>query len=167
MIYYAFGLLALGLVFITLEVFFPSFGMLGTLAAASIIGGGVIAYMDESTGIFLGYLLFSFILIPCILLFALKIFPKTPVGRHFTLAGPSFDRKEAQATEKGIEDLLGKEGETMTPLHPTGIATIDNKRVDVVTRGEMLEKETIIRVVKVEGNRIVVERSDSKKTHNA
>ena len=56
MIYYAFGLLALGLVLITLEVFFPSFGLLGTLAAIAIIGGGVVAYMGETGGIFIGYL---------------------------------------------------------------------------------------------------------------
>lgn len=157
MIYYAFGLLAIGLVLITLEVFFPSFGLLGTLAAIAIIGGGVVAYMGETGGIFVGYLLISFILIPCMLLVALKIFPKTPVGKHFTLHGPSFDPREAQATEKGIELLVGKEGVTMTSLHPTGIALIGDQRVDVVTRGEMLDKDTAIRVIKVEGNRIVVE----------
>ncbi|MBU0754791.1 MAG: hypothetical protein KJ645_06595 [Planctomycetes bacterium] len=167
MIYYAFGLLALGLVFVTLEVFFPSFGLLGTLAAASIIGGGILAYMDESGGVFLGYLLISFILIPTMLLAALKIFPKTPVGKHFTLQGPSFDPREARGTEQGIDALIGKRGETLTSLHPTGIALIDDRRVDVVTRGEMIDKETAVQVIKVEGNRIVVEKCDPDGTHKA
>lgn len=157
MIYYVFGLLALGLIFIILEVFIPSLGLLGMLAACSIITGGVLAYIEDPGGIFLGYVLVSVVLIPTIMIFALKIFPKTPIGKHFTLAGPSFNPKEAQAVEKGIDELVGKEGETITPLHPAGIAVIDDRRVDVVTRGEMLEKECRVRVIKVEGNRIVVE----------
>lgn len=157
MIYYAFGLLALGLVLVTLEVFFPSFGLLGTLAACAVVGGGVVAYSHDPGTVFLWYLLVSIILIPSILLFALKIFPKTPIGKHFTLSGPSFDPREAQATEEGIEDLVGKTGETITSLHPTGIVSIDDRRVDVVTRGEMIDKGVTVEVIKVEGNRIVVE----------
>lgn len=160
MIYYVFGLLALGLIFIILEVFIPSMGLLGTLAACSIIGGGVLAYVQDPGGIFLGYILVSVVMIPTIVLTALKIFPKTPIGKHFTLAGPSFNPKDAQAVEKGIEELVGKEGETLTPLHPAGIAVIGDRRVDVVTRGEMIEKECLVRVIKVEGNRIVVEKCE-------
>ena len=158
MIYYVFGLLALGLILIILEVFIPSMGLLGTIAACSIIGGGVLAYIENPSGIFLGYILVSVVLIPVIMIFALKIFPKTPIGKHFTLAGPSFNPKEAQAVEEGIDELVGKEGETLTPLHPAGIVLIENRRVDVVTRGEMIDKEIRVRVIKVEGNRIVVEK---------
>jgi membrane-bound serine protease (ClpP class) len=158
LIYYAFGLLALGLVLIMLEVFFPSFGVLGTLAACSFIGGGIVAYMGESAGIFIGYLIVSIILIPGMLLVALYFFPKTPVGKHFTLEGPSFDSRERRATERGLDGLVGLEGETMTSLRPAGIALIGDKRVDVVTRGEMISPEERVKVIKVEGNRIVVER---------
>ncbi|MFH2002771.1 MAG: NfeD family protein [Planctomycetota bacterium] len=156
--YLSFALLALGLVFITLEVFFPSLGLLGTLAAVSMIGGGVVAYQGPGS-LFMVYLMVSFVMVPAILLLALKIFPKTPIGKHFTLEGPSFNRKEGQATEEGIDTLLGRTGVTLTSLHPSGIAIIDDRRVDVVSRGEMIEKEAAIKVVKVEGNRIVVERS--------
>ena len=41
-------------------------------------------------------------------------------------------------------------------LRPTGIARIDGRRVDVVTRGEQLEPGTRVRVVEVSGNRLVV-----------
>lgn len=157
MTFYVFGLLALGLVFIVLEVFFPSMGLLGTLAAVSIIGGGVLAYVNDTSGLFLAYLLVGFVLVPLVLFGALKIFPKTPLGRHFTLGGPSFNPKEAQAVEKQLDELVGREGETMTPLRPAGIAVFDRRRVDVVTRGELIDKGVRVKVVKVEGNRVVVE----------
>ena len=159
MIFYVFGLLALGLVFIILEVFFPSMGLLGTLAAASVIGGGVLAYVHDTGGLFVSYVLVGFVLIPSVLFGALKIFPKTPLGRHFTLGGPSFNPREAQAVEERLEELVGREGETMTPLRPAGIAVFDKRRVDVVTRGELIDKGVRVRVVKVEGNRVVVEET--------
>lgn len=160
--FYVFGLLALGLVLITLEVFIPSLGMLGILAAASIIGGGVLACIEDPGGLFLAYIIISFVLIPTIILTALKMFPKTPLGKHFTVGGPTFNPQEARAVEEGLEGLNGLEGETYTQLHPTGIARINNRRVDVVTRGEIIEKDTAIRVVKIEGNRVVVEASEKK-----
>lgn len=51
---------------------------------------------------------------------------------------------------------LDKEGEAHTDLRPAGIVLIDGAKVDVVTSGEQVEKGRRVRVVKVEGNRIVV-----------
>lgn len=163
-IYFSFGLLALGLALIVLEVFIPSLGMLGVMAAASIIGGGVLAYLDPSSSVFILYVAISFVLIPTMMVLALKYLPKTPIGKHFALGGPSFDKKEAQAIEKGIDDLVGCFGETITPLRPSGIALIEDRRVDVVTRGEMADKGVRVKVLKVEGNRIVVEECNENKS---
>ena len=51
---------------------------------------------------------------------------------------------------------VGREGETVTELRPAGMVLVDGKKLDVVTAGELVEKGKRIRVVKVEGNRIVV-----------
>jgi membrane-bound ClpP family serine protease len=51
---------------------------------------------------------------------------------------------------------LGKEGEAQTDLRPAGIVLIEGKKVDVITAGERVEKAKRVRVVKVEGNRVVV-----------
>lgn len=52
--------------------------------------------------------------------------------------------------------LLGKEGEAQTDLRPAGMVEIEGRRLDVVTAGELVEKSKRVRVVKVEGNRVVV-----------
>ena len=41
-------------------------------------------------------------------------------------------------------------------VRPAGFARIDGRRVDVVTRGEMLDKDCPLIVVEIEGNRVVV-----------
>lgn len=51
---------------------------------------------------------------------------------------------------------MGKEGEAQTELRPAGMVLVEGKKIDVVTAGELVERGKRVRVVKVEGNRIVV-----------
>jgi membrane-bound serine protease (ClpP class) len=52
--------------------------------------------------------------------------------------------------------MPGMEGSAVTPLRPTGVVVLDGKRTDVLTNGEPIDRGVAIRVVSVEGNRIVV-----------
>ena len=56
--------------------------------------------------------------------------------------------------------LLGKDGKTLTDLKPSGSAMIDGERVDVVSDGEFISKESNVVVSKHEGLRVLVERTD-------
>ena len=44
----------------------------------------------------------------------------------------------------------------MTDLRPSGTSSIKDERVDVVSEGSFILKGTRVKVVKVEGSRIVV-----------
>ncbi len=158
--FWAFILLGVGLVFILLEVFFPSFGLLGTIAAGALIGGAVLAYQSKAD-IFKTYLLLSFVLGPVVGIVALKLWPKTRIGRMMTLEGSTFDPKEAAPGGAAFEQLAGKSGVSITPLRPSGKALIDGRRIDVLTRGELIEPGMPIRVVRVEANRVVVAEQSS------
>jgi membrane-bound serine protease (ClpP class) len=54
-------------------------------------------------------------------------------------------------------DLRGRAGTAVSFLRPAGIASIDGRRVDVLTKGEFIAQGTPIRVVRVEGARVFVE----------
>ena len=166
MIYYTFGLLALGLVLILLEVFIPSMGILGSLAAVSIVTGGILAYTNDPSGLFVGYAITAGVLIPLLVVTAVKMLPRTSFGKAMMLQGPSFRASEAQASEMGLEELEGLTGETLTPLRPAGIAIFGDRRVDVVTQGELLGKNTAVKVIKVEGNRVVVEAAEGEREND-
>lgn len=80
----------------------------------------------------------------------LRWFPDSRLARRFVSAG--------QVGEIGTNrpELLEREGMALTNLRPCGTALIDGRRVDVVTEGQMVEKGTSVRVVAVEGLRVVV-----------
>jgi membrane-bound serine protease (ClpP class) len=52
---------------------------------------------------------------------------------------------------------LGAEGLTLTPLRPAGSARIGDEPIDVISDGRLIEPGTRIRIVSIEGARIVVQ----------
>ena len=84
------------------------------------------------------------------------LFPRTKVGKKLAL--PT-DLKESRADDLALASLAGAEGVADTTLRPAGFATFGDRRVDVVTRGDEIPAGTRVRVVEVEGNRVVVARA--------
>jgi len=65
----------------------------------------------------------------------------------------------SSAPSEASPDLVGKEGEAISTLRPSGVALIEGRRRAVITRGEMLDKGTRVRVIEVSGGRIVVKKA--------
>lgn len=151
----AWTLLGAGLLVIGVEILFPSAGLLGLLAGSCLVAGGWFAWREQGPSILIGYSLTVITLAPIAVTVAFRLLPRTPMGRKMILKGPSFVSREA--TEEGLAELTGKEGVAATPLRPSGIANFGARRVDVVTRGQHLETGASVRVLKVEGNRVIVE----------
>jgi membrane-bound serine protease (ClpP class) len=60
-------------------------------------------------------------------------------------------------TSRDYGDLRGRIGTAASYLRPAGIASIDGRRVDVLTEGEFIAQGTPIRVTRVEGARVFVQ----------
>ncbi|WP_099158548.1 NfeD family protein [Virgibacillus ndiopensis] len=146
-------LLVLGIVLIIAEFFVPG-GIVGLLGIGSIVwslllSGQDLGHMSMSIGI-----AFLVAIVAAIILFK-TIGMEKGFFRHIIL-------KDQTSTELGYVssvnrlELIGLEGVTVTPLRPSGIASFDNERIDVVSEGSFIQKDKSIRVVKVEGVRVVV-----------
>jgi len=58
--------------------------------------------------------------------------------------------------------LIGKEGETQSDLRPSGWVMVNGQRVFVVSEGDFLEKNCKVRILSVDGNRVVVRKLNSE-----
>jgi membrane-bound serine protease (ClpP class) len=98
---------------------------------------------------------------PVALFLGLKYFPRTFIGKRLILTD-TFDRNRgyASSADESTEVPIGTEGRARTTLRPSGMADFDGRKHSVVTAGEFIEKDAAIRVVRVEGSRIVVRRAD-------
>lgn len=146
-------LLLAGLVLIVLELMFPSFGLLGVGAALCLIAAIAVAFAkDDALGV--GFLVATALGVPLAIWGGFKLLPLSPARKLLVNEGPTFaDLAAVDPRDKG---LLGREGVVDSLLRPSGTATFDGRRVDVVTRGEAIEAGVRVRVLEVEGNRVVV-----------
>lgn len=69
------------------------------------------------------------------------------------------DKDGCVSAAEDLTRLVNEEGVAITPLHPSGTARLSGRRVDVITEGDMIESGARVRVIKVEGARIVVKRA--------
>lgn len=156
-------LLGLGLALIFAEVLFPSFGVLSVLATAAIVGAVVLAFR-ESTETGYRFVVATALLVPAMIMTGLKFFPRSPVGKHMVAPGLSFEARAA--TDERDLGLAGAGGVLESPCRPAGMARIGGRRVDVVSRGELIEAGAQVRVVEVRGNRVVVARAEPARSQD-
>ncbi len=150
-----FALLLAGVVLITLELFIPG-GIVGSIGAIALViaAGMALQAFEGILGIFASF--GSVVLAVVAIILWMKVFPKTRVGRVLTV---STDLRGSHAASPELVDLVGRAGKAASGLRPGGFALIDGRRIDVVTRGEMISAGTAVRVLRVEGNRVLVEAS--------
>lgn len=142
-------LLVVGTILMMLEVYLP--GMIaGTIGFLCLIAGVIVGYVEFGARV--GTWILTGVVAALIGGFFawLWVFPRTSMGRavisHRTVGDIGVEKPE----------LVGQSGVAFTRLRPSGTALIGGHRVDVVTEGGMVEKGEAVRVVAVEGMRVVV-----------
>ena len=66
---------------------------------------------------------------------------------------------DGRGVDRRDEGLEGSRGVVEATLRPAGSARIDGRRVDVVSRGEVIDAGDEVVVVEVSGNRVVVSKA--------
>ncbi len=147
----------LGIVLLVAEVFFVSFGVLTLLSGGALVTAVFLAF-QESQALGVSFLVGEAIVAPLALWQAFRLMPRTRIGRALMLEGPKHEEVHGAATDSELAGLVQKRGVTLSPLRPAGFARIEGRKVDVQTRGEMLDQGVEVEVVEAQANRVVVRR---------
>ena len=144
--------LILGVILLCAEVYVPG-GILGAIGIVLLVASliGVFARYGATVG---GYYLAGVAAVV-----AAGMYLMSRYVPHSRFARSMFLRTEQRgyhSTSEDLSPLLGKEGVALTLLRPSGKALIDGRRIDVVTEGALVEKGAPVRVMEVEGARVVV-----------
>jgi membrane-bound serine protease (ClpP class) len=137
----------IGLIAITVELFIPG-AIVGLCGAGCVITSIIFAYLYVSN--LLGHILLvlGICFIPIFFVSWYKLLSKT-----FSVKA---SEKGFSSARDRLNDLLSEEGIALTTLRPSGIANIKGDKIDVISEGEMISKNTRIKVIDVKGNRIIV-----------
>jgi membrane-bound ClpP family serine protease len=143
----------LGLILLIFEMFHPGFGAPGITGLILLIVGVVVSAQTWMERLILIVIILAILGIA--LTFVLRSASKGYLSRKLVLSHSSKKESGYSGTED-LEYFLGKEGLAVTVLRPAGTANFDGVKLDVVTEGEFVPKDAKIKVIKVEGRRIVV-----------
>jgi membrane-bound ClpP family serine protease len=154
-------LLLIGISCLVLEMFIPSGGLLGVMAALSIIAAIVLAFLHGPLAGLAMTLTVTF-MIPIMLAIAVKYWPETPLGRVILLRRPHGAEEVLPQTEayRTINSLVGKRGVAKSVMLPSGVVNVDGKTYDAVSNGLPIEPGQKIRVIGVDTQRLVVRVDD-------
>lgn len=146
-------LFLVGLILVVIEFFIPGFGIFGISGLGCIffslfltLGGDMGALNIMAGGLVLAVVAFLMIL---------KYLPASRLWHRLVL-------KDAEKTAVGFvssddkSSLVGQEGTVLTLLRPAGTVEIGEQVYDVVSEGRFIKPGTRVRVLSVNGNRILV-----------
>ena len=182
-------LILAGILLLFAEAFvIPGFGVAGVLGLAAIVAAVVRIFQSDAITV----LATGAIGAGVGLVFLLWLLPRSGLGRQLTLrdrigggttaaaaAGAGAVGSGAPVAVGGAvaphapklapdrSDLLGRDGVATSDLRPAGVARFGDERVDVVSEGEFVSAGAHVRVLNVDGNRVVVRALDANEASTA
>lgn len=137
-----------------LEILTPGAGIFGLLGVVILfgslfytLGATVDAVYILAGGTVLSLVLFYFIG---------RRLPKSSLLAKVMLKDQS-TKEKGYSSQSDKSKYLHQHGRTITILRPSGTVRIGRERVDAVSAGSFIERDVEVRVVEVEGSRVVVE----------
>ena len=144
-------LITVGLLLVIIEWFLPS-GATGVLGVCALVIAVVLSYREY--GFEIGTEVLGGVVVASVVgtVVWLKYFPRVGPGKKLLLETQSGGQPQE------LSQFLNKEGEALSALRPAGVAQIEGQRVDVVSEVGHIEAGNRVRVVTVEGRRVVVRK---------
>lgn len=142
------------LIFIGLELVSPGVGIFGVIGVIMLFGS--LFYMLGATVEAMYVMAGGTILAIIIFYFLGKKLPKSKLLNRLTLHNRS-TKEKGYTSQVDQSKYLYQRGKTITILRPAGTIRIGKERVDAVSNGSFIDRDVEVRVVQVEGSRVVVE----------
>ncbi len=145
---FIFVLLAIGIVLLIGELFLPTHGLLGVVGLlALVIAVGETLLLNQFAGVAL--LAAMLIATPFAWAAAMRIWPKTPIGRKMILP-PVVAIPDPPAIH------LGQTGRALSELRPMGVCDFAGRKVEATSQIGMIEAGRTVTVTSINNRRPVV-----------
>lgn len=155
-------LLVIGLALAVTEVFVPSGGLIGFLAACALLGAIIVAFMDNPI-VGLAILAVAILGLPVVLALGLYWWPRTPIGKRVLLDAPESDEVlPDDPRRRNLKSLVGRIGRAKSKMLPSGAVVIDGRSIDAVSEGPPIEPGEAVQVVAVHGMEVIVRPVDEQ-----
>ncbi|MDQ0204257.1 NfeD family protein [Pectinatus haikarae] len=142
-----------GILFIIIEVFTPATGIFAALGIVMMLYSIILGLGGDIGAVYM--LAGSLIIAVFLFILIVKKLPSSIFWQKMILKDSSSSAKGyISSTDRSF--LLNKEGVVLTELRPAGTILIDGSPIDAVSEGSYISRGERVRIIKTEGNRIIV-----------
>lgn len=152
-------LLFIGIFLMIAEFFVPG-GILGLLGVAAVLGSILLAGGDlQTTAV---AVLIAMVAATLGMVIAVRFFGKRLQFFKRIILTDSTDTKSGYVSTANRPELIGQSAFTATELRPSGTIIFGDERIDAVSEGRYIGRGKNVKIIKVEGSRIVVRELEEK-----
>ncbi|KGX88918.1 NfeD family protein [Pontibacillus litoralis] len=149
----------LGIICIILELFVPG-GILGAIGGVGIVSSLFMA-SDNNSQMALSLLIALCVAIVASYILFKKIGFENGLLKNIILSDATSTDQGYVSSQTRLE-LIGLCGTAVTPLRPSGTGEFNGERIDVVTEGGFIQARKPVKIVKTEGNRVIVKEIEEE-----
>lgn len=146
----------LGIGFLILEAFMPGFGAPGLTGVVLEIITLVLTWNAHGPMATLGLLLIVLATLAIAVSTSLRSLSKGKLSKSKLILHETESNEAGYRSTEDMNVFVGREGTTSTVLRPTGIADFDGVRLNVSSEGEFVQAGARVRIVSVEGSKVLV-----------
>lgn len=146
-------LLVLGLGLILLEFFIPG-GIIGLFGVLAILGSILLAGEDVQTTAIA--ILIALLVASAGMVILVKFFGKKLSMFKRIILTDATDTEHGYVSSVNRPELIGQTAQSTTALRPSGTIRLGDEYIDAVSEGRFIDSNKDVKIIKVEGSRIVV-----------
>lgn len=146
-------LFSIGVILVIIELFVVG-AVLGILGFIAIIGSFIL--VGDNLLIMGAIIAVALILTTIEWVILVKGFNRKIPFFEKVILRDSTNKESGYTSHDDRSHLIGKVCTTFTALRPSGIILVDDERIDAVSDGNFIQKDQQVKIVQVEGTRVVV-----------
>jgi len=145
-----------GILLLAIDIIVPGM-IMGIIGGLSVLAGVVTAFNLYGSGGGMIALLCGGALLGVTLYFEFVVLPKTKLAKAFSMRATV--EGTSQPAVADLSTVLNQQGETVTPLSPSGYINVQGRRYEAFSQSGYLAKGVTVRVTGLDNFRLIV-------THN-
>lgn len=154
--FYQIAIFLAGILCIVIETLTPTVGLLAGVGVAAMFYSVILALGGNINAVYA--MLASVVVAGVIFAVIVKKLPSSRLWKKVVLSDSSTTQRGYVSAAVDRTPLIGREGEVITELRPSGTALLEDTPVDVVSEGAYIKKGERVRVIGVNGSRVLVRK---------
>ncbi|MBQ4581403.1 MAG: hypothetical protein IJA83_12165 [Clostridia bacterium] len=146
----------IGVGLLILEAFMPGFGAPGITGIILEVITLVMTWFEHGPVATLAMLLIVLLVLAIAISTSLRSITHGRLSKSALVHSDTENNEDGYRSTEDLAVFKDKEGVTATVLRPTGIADFDGVRLNVSSEGGFIPADTKVRIIKVEGAKILV-----------